>query len=72
MLCHGMFRLDARKNFLMERVVRSWNRLPREMVDPWRYLRRVNSVLRDMVIDGSWSVRLVVGLGDLEGLFQAG
>jgi len=62
------FTVDIRKNFFTERVLKHWNRLPREMVESPSlevFKKHAGMALRDMVWQ-AWCC----WVDDLRGLFQ--
>ena len=48
-LCHARFRLVIRKKVFTERVIKHWNRLPRQVVESQSREVFVDVALRDMV-----------------------
>ena len=64
--------MDIRNNFISERAVLQWHRLPREVVQSPSlevFQNCMDVTLRD-VVSGHGGPGMVVELGDLSGLFQ--
>lgn len=71
-LHQGRFRLHIRKHLFTESIAKHWSRVYEELSHhPWRYLRVVLIWCFGTQFSGGFSsVRLMVGLNDLRGLFQ--
>ena len=66
------FQLDIMRNFCSERAVRQWHRLLRKVVQslPLQMFKKHTDVALRDVVSGHGRDGLMVGLGDLSGLFQ--
>ena len=72
-LCQAKFRLALMRHFFPEGVVGRWNGLHRaggESPSLEGLKSQVDPALRDLVELGTVSVRFMVGLEELQGLFQ--